>query len=1082
MQTILGPFHPDLENAFVDEVLKHKNADLLSPLLVLTPSDLLRRRLKILLSRERRLSLLNVQLLTFHQLALRLHEESNCPPLKLQSDLFLEEALRQIIRRHQPGAEPFAGIEDRAGGCAALWQTLRDLRDGWVDPTLALEALREGHFSRRATERTSELLVLLQTFQQFCRQQKIADASDLNLNAIERAPASSFLKQFCRVFYYGFYDLTQIQVDFFHAVARHHPTTLFFPLLTAKPGHDAWSFAERFYERYVQGHTEMVEDPLPETVLPGTARLFDSIQPRTYLDFPEQWQCQIASTFGVNDEIAAVAKEILKLVDAGAMRFHEIGVVARSLESYGPTIKDLFYRHRIPLAGTFEEPLVQFPLTKAVILLLNLPAKDFVRSQVIDLLSSAYFQFQNIAGGQFTARPDLWDLATRELAICKGAAEWRRLRRYNHRDLVLRQISDDDEPRVIRVPSMQLVYLAEIVETLIADLLRLPDQASWQEYATAWKGLIGKYLGIVSGAETAGAKAEPCEAILNLLDEIAGLDSVDHRVALADFAHTFQHWLERSAVTKDRRNSDGVMVLNATAARGLSFRALFVLGMNEGVFPRTIREDAFLRDRDREVLELDLGYKVTQKLTAFDEEKLLFTLLIGAARERLYCSFQRADESGRALAPSWYIEEIKRALDDAGHPCATIVIPRSITEKAATPPFDREDSLLPTELAIRLTLEGRDPSTLIEASTSLPEIYKQGHQVVAAIDQSTDRLLPYDGALAHFDHYWKHFSERGLSPTALETYARCPFQFFARHVLGLEPLDRPEETLGPSPAEFGELGHEILNSFYGALIEAGYFAGKSLNVEATLQAVAARAFNDYEENSPIGYPLAWESVKDGLIQLLRQVITRDLAELSQSGFWPASLETDVTARLPLDWPEPLKNLPIRGRMDRIDRKEDALRVIDYKFKFGASRATQDKNLIRAAVRGERLQPPLYYLLAQRWAEQQRLQPSATAIEADFYYIAPRWSDGPLISTSYGSEGLAGKVGETTKRTIAYLADGVRQGRFFINRGAHCGHCDAAAICRKNHPPSLWRAENDPMTEAHRALRAKDLDDDEHEPD
>ena len=93
----------------------------------------------------------------------------------------------------------------------------------------------------------------------------------------------------------------------------------------------------------------------------------------------------------------------------------------------------------------------------------------------------------------------------------------------------------------------------------------------------------------------------------------------------------------------------------------LSFRALFVLGMNEGVFPRTIREDAFLRDRDREVLERDLGYKVNQKLTAFDEEKLLFTLLVGAARERLYCSFQRADDDGRALAPSWYIGELKRA-------------------------------------------------------------------------------------------------------------------------------------------------------------------------------------------------------------------------------------------------------------------------------------------------------------------------------------------------------------------------------------------------------------------------------------
>ena len=105
MQTILGPFHPDLETAFVDAILTCKATDLLSPVLVLTPSDSLRRRLKFLLARERGLALLNLQLLTFHQLALRLREESNGPSFDVQRDLFFEEALRQLIRRRCPGAD-----------------------------------------------------------------------------------------------------------------------------------------------------------------------------------------------------------------------------------------------------------------------------------------------------------------------------------------------------------------------------------------------------------------------------------------------------------------------------------------------------------------------------------------------------------------------------------------------------------------------------------------------------------------------------------------------------------------------------------------------------------------------------------------------------------------------------------------------------------------------------------------------------------------------------------------------------------------------------------------------------------------
>ena len=40
---------------------------------------------------------------------------------------------------------------------------------------------------------------------------------------------------------------------------------------------------------------------------------------------------------------ATAAKEILGLVDDGKMQFDQIGVVARSLEAYGPTIKEVFH-------------------------------------------------------------------------------------------------------------------------------------------------------------------------------------------------------------------------------------------------------------------------------------------------------------------------------------------------------------------------------------------------------------------------------------------------------------------------------------------------------------------------------------------------------------------------------------------------------------------------------------------------------------------------------------------------------------------------------------------------------------------
>src|SRR5512139_1324092 len=303
MRAILGPFHPELENALVDEIRRFKTPDSMAPLLILIPSDFMRRRLKILLSRERGLSLLNVHLLTFHQLALQLHAKGGVTT-DLKDDLFMEETLRQIIRARRRGAEPFAGIEDRAGGCAALWQTLRDLRDGMVDPALALAALGEGHFSQRTGERTAQLLALLQTLKNFCDEKDIKDLSDLDRRATEQAAVSPFLLQFSEIFYYGFYDLTQIQLDFFRAVASRYPTRLFFPLLTAKPTHDAWSFAARFYERYVQGHAgESAGDSKSPHTLPANTRLFDGDKNRSYTKAHKQWRCTIINTFGIEDEV-----------------------------------------------------------------------------------------------------------------------------------------------------------------------------------------------------------------------------------------------------------------------------------------------------------------------------------------------------------------------------------------------------------------------------------------------------------------------------------------------------------------------------------------------------------------------------------------------------------------------------------------------------------------------------------------------------------------------------------------------------------------------------------------------------------
>ncbi|MFQ5683642.1 MAG: PD-(D/E)XK nuclease family protein [Candidatus Binatia bacterium] len=1095
MQTILGRFHPDLEDALVREILSHKRGALLCPLLILVPSSSLRRRLKVLLASEHRLDLLNVYILTFHQLSLRLFEELKGPSSPtLQDDLFLEESLRQIIRMRYHGTSAFSGLEERVGGCAALWQTLRDLKDGRVEPTRVLEALNEGYFNQETGKKLFDLFFLFQSFLSCCDRRKIRDYSDLDISVIKQIPSSVFLKQFSQIFYYGFYDLTQVQVDLFQTVARYYPTTLLFPLVYATPKHPAWAFAQRFYESYIQGlgtegsqignlavDSGHAQAPVNTSVQSKFLPIFCDEPDACEFSLPQDFRCTIIDCSGMHDEVLTAAKEILSLVSDEGLSFHEIGVVARNIEAYLPWIKQIFPEHGISISTSAKEPLVQFPLVKTVILLINLPLKHYLRSLFVDLVSSPFFYTQRFCPEETMPRPDLWDLFTRQLGVTQGLEEWRRLERHLNGEVILTEDADTDEDhRTLTVPASQLRILWKLFTELYRDLDTLPKEATWSHYASAWQELLHKYLMLSDESVGTGDSQEKQarEMILYGLEGLAGLEAINPKVTLEHFIRTYQHWLERSSLSFMPWNLKGVAVEDVMAARGVPFRALFILGLNEGVFPRTIREDAFLRDRSRRILESVLGYKVSEKLAAFDEEKLLFTLLVGAARERLYCLYQRSDETGRALAPSWYLAELHHALgsNEAATTFSERTIPRGIVEKQAVHPFTEDTLFPPKELAIRLALRAQEPLPLVELFLPPSSLYKRGRQVMERLEAAGGLLADYDGILGPLSDFQRGLYKTGVSPTSLERYASCPFQFFAYHILRLGRLERPEELTIPGPSDLGILAHTILKSLYQEFLDRGLFdtSDFSVDVQASLDPIVRKAFFEYELKKPVGYPLAWEIFQEALSKLLAQAVTQDLQQLARSGYRPIALEIEANEQLTGDWPVPLKGLVLHGRMDRIDHQpqEGRYRVIDYKLKSGRNRSPEDNHLPRSALRGQRLQPPFYLLLAQRFASLQKKTNTKPMVEAAFYFLASRWAAGPLVIELFPADAWKGQLGNDLKDTLSRIVDGIHRGRFFIQPGLYCNHCEVSEVCRKNHLPTLWRAENDPVARQHRRLRHK----------
>src|SRR5207245_2708750 len=129
--------------------------------------------------------------------------------------------------------------------------------------------------------------------------------------------------------------------------------------------------------------------------------------------------------------------------------------------------------------------------------------------------------------------------------------------------------------------------------------------------------------------------------------------------------------------------------------------------------------------------------------------------------------------------------------------------------------------LTPREAGLLMILQGGASSSLTSVLRlhQPPELFAHGLAAVASLDSMKPALTPHDGMVGVARAHWRMLERHGVSPTALERYAQCPFKYFAEKVLRLEPLETPDSVLVPDARARGTLCHAILRLFYQRLTE-----------------------------------------------------------------------------------------------------------------------------------------------------------------------------------------------------------------------------------------------------------------------
>ncbi|MFL6276739.1 MAG: PD-(D/E)XK nuclease family protein [Blastocatellia bacterium] len=758
-------------------------------------------------------------------------------------------------------------------------------------------------------------------------------------------------------------------------------------------------------------------------------------------------------------EVRSAAREIKRLALDDQLRLDEIAIICRSLSVYAPHIERIFGECAIPVTLDGSVQLMDNPVVAAVLRLFNLSGQSFKRRACVEAWRSPYFSWTEF--GLDEQAVDLLDAISLARNVIQGRDQWRAAMNPAAesvgRDRGLGEhIQSEDESEADRQAHYQ--RLATGLEQWFGAMT--PRLRATREVHFEWATNLIERLCVdlqAANGETAARDGRALEKFKEMLKALArdgitmrGAGHLDERATGEISWPVFVAEVERTlaVVTYDREAVAGpcVVAQEAHRLRPRRYHVVFVLGLIEGEFPARLTERAPYTRAERVELR-QAGLDLTETIMDAGADLLQFYKAMSCATERLYLTFARTDVAGGELLPSYLIEEVQ---------------PFAATPLRRIPPsFSGEGH----ELADTCSLEELAMWTARAQRQNESKSHTADQSAVRAANRLLDAQLPswqmtergarvellrINAAAVAVNSGWINHPTLGAtlkdtygpahlwSATQINDYGRCPFRFFARHVLKLEAGKEPDE--GFAAHHIGHAYHRILEKLYTQLHRRKFLI-QSDNAEQAIDEAAEIAENVLQRMLDTG-----EVRRDGLWEFNKAEIKRRVGRLLRTeAAWndeqPAR-PVDCECKFGYDDAEALViecpggEAKFRGVVDRLDYCEGEWIVVDYK-------TPRTPIHVREALEGRNLQLPLYAMAARRV-----IKKGERVTSAYYLHIHSRKRGSELSDKSDAKDSLEQLIAHAEQRIRQYVEQ-VRRGRFPVqpNGDTVCKTCEYGVMCR-----------------------------------
>ncbi|MDB2137986.1 MAG: helicase-exonuclease AddAB subunit AddB [Clostridium butyricum] len=644
-------------------------------------------------------------------------------------------------------------------------------------------------------------------------------------------------------------------------------------------------------------------------------------------------KCENVKLYKANniyDEIERVAKSITALIRSGKYRYKDISVVCRNIDDYEKITSVIFKDYEIPYFLDKKLELLNNPLIILITSAFEILFKDWSYESVFKYLKTGLTGIEN-------NYIDVLENFVLEYGV-KGY-------KWTVKEIISESWFNNNEEL-----SEEKIFISEIMDEVRRPLLVFHNKIKGKHKVSHICKAIYEFLIDIHAFERINEWIEKFdeigledkvkeysqveESVIDILDQAVDVMG-DKDLDSYDFFKILNSGFNNEEIGVIPVALDQVNIGDVARIKGRDVKALYIVGVNDGILPASKKEEGILSDNDRNILS-DIGIELASNTRnkVFEEQFLLYTVLT-ISSDCLMISYPMADFEGKSLRPSIVISRIKK------------ILPQLVEESDLYDLSSYKDKLnkvispIPTFNELILAMRKNcDEENVEEYWREVYKWYKDSPEYENKV-KNIFKGLDYSNLKNHVNKnnlrelYSNEDGKLMFSVSRLEKYAECPFSYFVQY--GLKAKNRKIYEF--TPPDLGSFVHDILDLFTNRVKKEGILWSE-LNNERCKEIVSnlidirlSEQTNSILNSSKRFKYLSqrFKRVISKSVTVMAEQIGKGEFEVFKTEFDFGNYKTGEAVMLNLQDDE---KVYLQGRIDRIDTLDldgqTYIRIIDYK--------------------------------------------------------------------------------------------------------------------------------------------------------